>query len=149
MAKWLAWILAVFAFVGGLGAAWSMMRFPSALASSPMSAQAQVTDSFINGFGGDPAVDYRYSVNGKEFTGWGTGGRGYPDLLTVAPGATIPIKYARAAPWESCMCYPTSEAPTPVGYVVDAAFMLPLPLLAIRAWRRRRWRRHLTPEGVA
>ena len=53
----IGWLVAAFAFVGGLASVWSMARFPAALAQAPVTAQARVTDSFINGFGGDPAVN--------------------------------------------------------------------------------------------
>lgn len=137
---WIGWIVAVLCFIGGLASAWSMAWLPSSLAHDPVTTQARVTDSFINGFGGDPAVDYEYWVDGRRYTGSGTQDDQHRDLLLLDPGATVRIRYARAAPSQSCMCNPTDEEGSLLGYVVDAAFLLPLPVMSFRARQRRRER---------
>ena len=96
--RWIAWIAAMFAFIGGVASAWSMARFPSALAHDPVTTEAKVTDSFINGFGGDPAVDYEYRVDGKHYTGWGTQDDRHRNLSSLRAGDIVTIRYARAAP---------------------------------------------------
>jgi hypothetical protein len=137
VAIWVGRVTAAFAFLGGAWAAFAAASFPSALAHDPVRVQGTVTDTFINGFGGDPAVDYRYSVAGRSYRGWGTGGSGYPDLLSLKPGDGIQVFYARGAPSKSCACNPSDEAASLGGYLVDGAFTLPLPILIARAIQRR------------
>jgi hypothetical protein len=136
--RWIAWIVAMFAFIGGVASIWSMARFPSSLAHDPVTREAKVTDSFINGFGGDPAVDYEYWVDGKHYTGWGTQDDRHRNLLSLRAGDIVTIRYARAAPWQSCMCTPNDENGSAVAYVVAAALLLPLPIMSFRAVQRRR-----------
>lgn len=118
-----------------------MARFPAALAADPVATKARVTDSFINGFGGDPAVDYDYWVDGKRYTGWGTQDDRHRDLLSLGAGDTVTIRYARAAPGKSCMCNPKDERGGPVEYAVDVALLVPLSIMVFRAVRLRRRRR--------
>lgn len=132
------WIAAALLFVGAAVSTWSMARFPSALALDPVPAEATVTGSFINGFGGDPAVNYVYWVDGRRYTGWGTTDTRHRNLLSLAAGALVSIKYARSAPSQSCMCTPTDERGSGTGYAINGVLMLPLPILAVRALRRRK-----------
>ena len=132
------WLVAAFAFVGGVANVWSMARFPAALSQAPVIAQARVTDSFINGFGGDPAVNYEYWVDGTRYVGWGTQDDRHRDLLSLQAGATVTIRYARATPSSSCMCNPSAEKGDAVAFAVDAAFIAPLPILLFRTRQRRR-----------
>jgi hypothetical protein len=137
----LAWSVAAFALLVGLEMALDMHAFPHALSRDPVVTKAVVTDSFINGMGGDPAVDYRYVVNSRTYTGWGTGdGVDHPDLLSVRKGAAIEIRYARSVPSQFCFCEPSSESATVGGYLFSALLVLPLPLLIIRYLSRRRRR---------
>jgi hypothetical protein len=133
-----AWVGAAFVFVGGLAAMWHALTFPSALARHPVRTNATVIDSFINGLGGDPAIDYRYTVDGRVYDGWGTGGRGYPDLLSLKLGDSLPIQYAKTEPSKSCMCDAKKEASSAAGFGVAAAFLVPLSYLLTRRLRRRR-----------
>jgi hypothetical protein len=68
----------------------------------PVPAHAVVTDEFINGFGGDPAVDYRYVVRGHRFSGYAVAGD-YPG--TLHKGQHILIHYETRRPSRSCVCY--------------------------------------------
>ena len=142
----IGWLVAAFAFVGGLASVWSMARFPAALAHDPVTAEARVTDSFINGFGGDPAVNYEYWVDGTQYVGWGTQDDRHRDLLSLQAGATVTIRYARATPSASCMCNPSAEKGDAVAYAVDAAFIAPLPILLFRTRQRRRRGRAAEPQ---
>jgi hypothetical protein len=75
------------------------------LRDNPVSASATVTDSYIDGFGGDPTVDYRFDVSNKTYTGSGTGGElGNGDVMTLKAGQTVNIQYALNDPTLSCTC---------------------------------------------
>ena len=141
----IGWLVAAFAFVGGLANSWSMARFPAALAQSPVTAQARVTDSFIDGLGGDPAVNYEYWVDGTRYVGWGTQDDRHRDLLSLQAGTTVTIRYARTIPSVSCMCIPSEERGDAVAYAMGAALMAPLPILLFRKRQRRR-RRATEPQ---
>lgn len=78
-------LVAAFIAVGGALSAWEVLDFPTDLARHPVPGTAVVSDSFINGFGGDPAVDYTYTVHGQRYWGWGEHVPGNPDLLSLAP----------------------------------------------------------------
>jgi hypothetical protein len=68
----------------------------------PTSAKAVVTDEFINGFGGDPAVDYRYVAAGRRYVGYAVSGWDYDRKLRR--GDRITITYDAAHPGRSCLC---------------------------------------------
>ncbi len=125
-------------FVAGLETVWGSLTFPSALARHPVTATATVVDTFINGFGGDPAVDYSYTVNGQSYRGWGERDPGHPDLLSVKPGTPIPIEYAQAKPADSCTCNAAQHGHSTPGVVEGAAVMVPLPALVFGLVLRRR-----------
>jgi hypothetical protein len=125
--------------LGGLLAGWAAWTFPSDLARHPVVATAVVTDSFINGFGGDPAVEYTYSVNGRSYHGWGESVPGKRNLLSVTPGTVIPIRYALTDPSHSCTCNPAEEDSGWSGALPYALFILPMiGMMTILC--RQRWR---------
>lgn len=135
-------VVAAFIAVGGVLSAWDVLNFPTDLARHSVPGNAVVTDSFINGFGGDPAVDYTYTVHGRSYGGWGEHVPGNPDLLSVTPGRIIPIEYASSNPAHSCTCDAGKE---PYGWspaAEDALAALPffaLLLVILRPRWRRRW----------
>ncbi|MEY2474218.1 MAG: hypothetical protein QOK28_3547 [Actinomycetota bacterium] len=136
------WIVAAIAFVSSVWSVVAMATFPSALARDPVRANGEVTSTFINGFGGDPAVNYRYAVNNHVYSGWGTGdGINHGNLLSLKRGALITIRYARTDPSKSCFCDPAAESASVGRYAFASAFALPLPLLGARYVRRRRNRK--------
>jgi hypothetical protein len=102
------WVVAVSCFLGGAGSAFSALTFPQALAQHPIPATATVTDHFIDGFGGDPNVDYRYTVQGRTYTGYGIGGLGGRFALDLHVGDPVAIVYARDSPGASCTCDPAA-----------------------------------------
>jgi hypothetical protein len=131
-----AWFVAGAMFIGGIIAVYHTLTFPSALAAHPVRAYATVTDQFIDGFGGDPSVDYRYAVHGQTYIGYGTGELGGEDPTTLHRGDPILIEYAAAAPSQSCTCNAKGSADR----VQLAGFpLLAAPLIMI-AWRVRRSR---------
>jgi hypothetical protein len=136
------WVVAVFCFVGGADAALATLAFPAALAQHPVPATATVTDHFINGPGGDPNVDYRYSVGGRMYKGYGTGALGGTYALDLHVGDSVPIMYARDSPGASCTCNPSGRADRSY-LALDAVFMAPFLALIGRAVRRRLARRRL------
>jgi hypothetical protein len=137
-----AWILAVPCFLGGAGAAFATLTFPQALAQHPIPATATVTDHFIDGFGGDPNVNYRYSVKGRTYNGYGTGALGGTYALDLHVGDPVPIVYARDSPGASCTCDPSGRSGR--AYLpLDAVFMAPLFALIFGTVRRRRVRHRL------
>jgi len=132
------WAIATLVSIGGVGALVSAVTFPRAIAEHPMRTRASVTSVFINGLGGDPAVDYRYEVNGRTYRGWGTGELGQEPLLDLQPGDHVAIEYSSRSPGISCTCDAKHDAPTAFGIVFDAACALLLPGLVLRRRRRRR-----------
>src|SRR5579862_4613471 len=68
------WFVAGTLFLVGVQEALEGPRVAAqALLENPVETQAQVTQVFIDGFGGDPAVDYHFDVDEKTFIGWGKG----------------------------------------------------------------------------
>jgi hypothetical protein len=136
-----AWFIAGAMFLGGIIAVYHTLTFSSALAAHPVRAYATVTDQFIDGFGGDPSVDYRYTVHGRTYTGSGTGELGGENPSTLHRGDPILIEYAAAAPSQSCTCSAKGSADRTrlAGFPLLAA-----PLIILIAWhlRRSRSRRH-------
>jgi hypothetical protein len=129
-----------FVALGAIFAGADALAFPSSLASHPVPASAVVTDSFINGLGGEPAVNYTYSVNGKVYRGWGDYVPGGGDLLSVRPGTTIPIQYALDDPANSCTCDAAHEDFGWKGALRYFVFILPLVIM-IGVVCRTSWRR--------
>jgi hypothetical protein len=112
---------------------------PAAIRDHPVNARATVTDAYIDGFGGDPTVDYTFEVNGVAYTGSGTGGDlGNGDVLGLRPGDLVAIQYAATDPSLSCTCDAPS-APSwrlPRGGGVDPINMaLTLPLIGVAAFK--------------
>ena len=88
------WVVAALAFFFGLVALVQGLTFPRAIAKHPVRTEATISSVYINGLGGDPAVDYRYRVAGRVYTGWGTGQLGREALLELHPGDPVAIEYA-------------------------------------------------------
>lgn len=130
----------------------------SLLRDHPVALRAAATDAYIDGFGGDPTVDYQFSVNGHTYTGSGTGGElGNGDVQRLNPGDAVSINYAADDPNVSCTC-DARTAPDwrmPHGpYLNPWALLLlvPLILMLIDALRRRVLAgsaRPLATEGMA
>jgi hypothetical protein len=131
------WVVSVFFFACAAWATVEALTFPKALAHHPVSATATVTDQFIDGFGGDPNVDYRYTVNGRTYTGYGTAALGPKPALDLNPGDDVIIVYARDEPGASCTCDP-SDVANPAYPAMDAVFATPLVAMTFFAVRRRR-----------
>ena len=90
--------------LGGVIALWHGPG-PDALRRQPLNAQASVTDIYIDGFGGDPTVDYRFLMEGRTYEGSGTGGQlGNGDVLKLQVGDSVAIQYAATDPSLSCTC---------------------------------------------
>lgn len=120
------------------------LTFPSDLAqhaTHSVAGTAVVVDSFINGFGGDPAVDCSCTVDGHFYNGWGERVPGDPNLLSVRPGTVVPIQYAANHPDQSCTCDAAHQPHGWGGAIPDAWSIVPvlavLPVLLRRGWRRR------------
>lgn len=130
-----AWVLASIASLAGVVTFINAVTFSGALADDPVRATATVTSVYINGFGGDPTVDYRYTVAGRTHHGSGRGELGHEDVLSLDPGDRVAINYARYAPSHSCTCKPGDE---PHGTATAAgSLLLVLPMLWM-LWRERR-----------
>ena len=128
------WILAILISVG----AWSQLvksaTFPRAVANHPVRTEATVRQSYINGLGGDPGVEYEYMVDGRVFTGSGDGRLG-GEPMPLKKGAKIAIEYAAGQPSESCTCDASREEPPSVEASSLTAAGLTLPLLVLVSWR--------------
>jgi hypothetical protein len=138
---WVLWAVAVFACLAGLGEVIKSATFPRAIAEHPVRTEATITAVYINGLGGDPAADYRYTVRGHLHTGSGNGGLGHEDLLRLQPGDQVAIDYAAHAPSESCTCDAASELPVSVPTAIAVAGILALPFLVLMYRSVPRWRR--------
>jgi hypothetical protein len=138
----LVWILAAFAALSGFGVALRSATFPRGVARDPVRVEAQVSDVYINGLGGDPGVHYRYRVGGRQYSGFGDGALGQENLLALHPGDPVAIEYARDQPSQSCTCNATSGEPgsTPVSIALAFVLIAPLGALSIRSIGRRRRR---------
>jgi hypothetical protein len=131
-------VVLLIAAVAGLETVWDSLTFPSALARHPVNATATVVDTFINGLGGDPAVDYSYTVNGRSYKGWGERVPGHLDIMSVKPGTPIPIEYAQAKPTDSCTCNAAQHIHTASGVAEGTVAMVPFPALVLGLAHRRR-----------
>jgi hypothetical protein len=135
---WLWWTLAALAFGGGVWGMIDLAAFPPQLGKHPIRTTARARSIGINGLGGDPYVDYAYTVNGKTYTGWGTAQLGHEDVLGLEPGDLVAIEYEATAPSQSCTCDAREERDSrPYNIALGIAMILPLPILVVRALRRR------------
>jgi hypothetical protein len=131
-----AWVLSSLLFAAGLVNWVQMATFPASLAAHPVTTVATVTDTYINGFGGDPAADYRYTVGGRTYSGSGEDSLNGADLESSV-GSHLNIEYARDAPWESCMCHATNAGLQPLEVAMSTIALLPLPVVIVLTARRR------------
>lgn len=141
--SWALWAVAVFASVAGLAQLVKSVTFPRVIAEHPVRTEATVTAVYINGLGGDTAVDYRYTVAGHVHTGSGNGGLGDEDLSSLRPGDRVAIEYAARSPSQSCSCDAVHELPVsiPIASLAAAILALPLAFLLVRSvprWYRKR-----------
>jgi len=131
--RWLLWAVAVLACLGGFSTVVKSATFPRAVAQHPVRVKATVTDSYINGFGGDPGVDYEYRVGGRLYAGSGNGKLG-GEPMPLQRGGKVAIEYAADAPAESCTC-DAVHAPPSLRSAILIAAVLTLPLVVL-LWRR-------------
>jgi hypothetical protein len=133
--KWIrlpVWIVAVLIAISAVASTLDV-RYDDALRANPVATEATVTDVYINGFGGDPAVDYRYKVGQQTFTGSGNAQLDQGGALALKDGDNIHIRYAAAKPSVSCTCDPAGESG-----LWGLAFVLPLAVLIFATiWDRR------------
>jgi hypothetical protein len=132
----LLWVVAAFACLGGVSIVAESATFPRAVAEHPVRTQATVTQSYINGLGGDPGVSYEYRVGGRVYDGSGNGKLG-GEPMPIPRGGAVAIEYAATAPSESCTCDAASEAPPSLRSAILMAAALSLPLAAL-LWRAAR-----------
>lgn len=64
--------------------------------------QATIDTTYINGFGGDPAADYHFTVSGSAYHGSSTSNT--TRLLDLKQGDTVNIQYSTLNPSISCIC---------------------------------------------
>jgi hypothetical protein len=144
------WVLAVVCCLGSAYAAVTTLTFPQTLAQHPIPATATVTGHFIDGFGGDPNVDYTYTVQGRTYKGYGTGALGGTPALDLHDRDPVAIMYARDSPGASCTCDPSGRHDQAY-LALDAIFMAPLVALTYGTVGRRRARRRqrgISSSGV-
>lgn len=75
----------------------------AAIRQHHVAATGTVLETVIDGFGGDPAVDYTYVVAGRSFRGHDVASDATGDVLQKKPGDPIPIQYAATMPEVSCV----------------------------------------------
>jgi hypothetical protein len=99
-----------------------------------------VSQTVIDGFGGDPAIDYRYTVAGRTYSGHGKGELGGEHPLALHPGDKVAIEYSAREPSASCTCNARSDfrRNLPVNVALTLLLLLPLGLV-LRC--RYRWKR--------
>jgi hypothetical protein len=97
-------------FVSTLVIVWAWDAFQSlsnpevaAIRQHPVAATASVVEPQIDGFGGDPAVDYTYLVAGHRYRGHDIASDATGNVLTKKPGDPLPIQYAATMPEVSCV----------------------------------------------
>ena len=98
--------LAVVALIGPI--AWQQFEGATspevaAIKSHPIATTATVVEPVIDGFGGDPALTYRYSVSGRTYDGFDLGNQKTGDVLAMKPGGPVAIVYAATMPNVSCL----------------------------------------------
>lgn len=138
----LLWAAGVLAFLCALVLSWHSVTFPSAIAKHPVRADGTVTASVISGLGGDPAVEYRYTVAGRTYKGEGNGELGHQRPEFMRPGDAVAIEYAADAPSESCTCNSASKQPPSTAMTALLAVLLSLPLGVLVTRRRLAQRAH-------
>ena len=132
-------------------ASWDLLqaRFDPSVAAIRAQAVATVgvvVQPMIDGFGGDPAVAYRYTVTGHTYDGYDIGNSAAGNVLALKPGDPIHIQYAATMPSVSCLAGST-DCPNDVFDPYFAVFIFwSLALIAtiglgFRWIRRRRGRR--------
>jgi hypothetical protein len=146
--------LFVFSFViVGAWQAFESISNPAvaAIRDHPVAATGTVVEVVIDGFGGDPAVDYTYMVAGHSFRGHDVGSDATGDVLDKKPGDQIPIQYAATMTNVSCLAG-SMDCPNDVfapglipsvfwTLVLVAAVLIPLAFAGrtiARGWRRGR-----------
>jgi hypothetical protein len=97
-------------FVVTLAIVWAWQGFESitnpavaAIRQHPVPATGTVVEPVIDGFGGDPAVEYTYVVAGHKFRGHDLASEATGNVLDKKPGDPIPIQYAASMPEVSCV----------------------------------------------
>ena len=130
---WALWAVAVVACLGGWSGVVKSAAFPRAVAEHPIRIEATVTRSYVNGFGGDPGVDYEYRVGGRVYKGSGNGKLG-GEPMPLPRGDLVAVEYAANTQSESCTCDAVGEAPRAVRSAILIAAALSLPLAAL-LWR--------------
>jgi hypothetical protein len=75
----------------------------TAIKSRPIPTTATVVEPVIDGFGGDPALTYRYSVSGRTYDGFDLANEKTGDVLGMKPGDAVSIVYAATMPSVSCL----------------------------------------------
>ncbi len=137
------WGVAIFCALCAVVVIWHQLTFPTAVAKHPVRAEGTVTASIINGLGGDPAVEYRYTVAGRTYNGEGNGELGHQRPESMRPGDPVAIEYAADAPSESCTCNAVAKQPgsTAANVIIAVVLCAPLGILFSRRWagRRVRW----------
>lgn len=99
-------LLLVIAFIGPI--AWQQREGATsasveAIKTSPIRGSATVVQPEIDGLGGDPALEYRYTVSGRTYQGQDIGNAVVGDVLSKRRGDHVPIIYAAAMPQVSCL----------------------------------------------
>ena len=138
----LMWGVAIFCALAAVDSVWHLLTFPTAIAEHPVRAEGTVTANIINGFGGDPALQYRYTVAGRTYKGEGKGELGHQSPESMRHGDPVAIEYAANAPSESCTCDAVATQPgsTASTVVIAALLCVPLSILLVRRWARPRAR---------
>jgi hypothetical protein len=97
-------------FVSTLVILWAWDAFQSlsnpavaAIRQHPVATTASVVEPQIDGFGGDPAVDYTYFVGGHGYRGHDIASDATGNVLTKKAGDSLPIQYASTMPEVSCV----------------------------------------------
>lgn len=139
---WLIWGVAIFCAWGAVLVIWHQLTFPIGIAKDPVRTEGTVSAKVINGFGGDPAVQYRYTIAGRTYKGEGNGELGHQNPESMRPGDLVAIEYAADSPSESCTCDAVAKRPGSTAENVIATVLLcaPLCILLIRRWAPRRAR---------
>jgi hypothetical protein len=75
----------------------------AAIRQHPVATTGTVVEAVIDGFGGDPAVEYKYIVAGHSFRGHDLASDATGNVLDKKPGDPIPIQYAATMPEVSCV----------------------------------------------
>jgi hypothetical protein len=130
----LLWVIAILISIGGWSQLVKSATFPRAVAKHPVRTEATVTSFYINGPGGDPGVEYEYSVNGHLFRGSGDGRLG-GEPMPLQRGYKVAVEYAAGQPSESCTCDAVREEPPSIqaSFLTAAGLTFPLLVLVLRS----------------